>query len=486
MTLESIDIERTIASVKEALAAEPDLSPALVGALESLLLLVSLLLSRLGLNSHNSSTPPSADPNRAKSRRRGTSPRRPGGQPGHAGTTLTPVDAPDVIVDLSLDRRRLPAGRQWRWAGFEARQVFDVVLRREVTEYRAEVWLDEAGRRVVAPFPEHVDARVQYGPTCKAHAVYLSQCQLLPYERVRETFADQLGLPLSAGTLANFNREAFARLEPFEQAIKPMLAGQALLHADETGINIDGQRVWLHTAGNAELTHYAVHPKRGQAAMNEIGILPDFAGVLCHDHWKPYYRYTGCQHALCNSHHLRELERAAEQDGQAWARTMQTLLLDMHRATEAAGGVLPPDAAQDWRRRYREVIQDAEAECPAPEPPASGPRPKGRLKRSKARNLLERLRDYEADVLRFLDDPGVPFTNNLGERDIRMTKVQQKISGCFRSWEGAHIFCRIRGYVSTCRKNGVTASEALSLVYQNQWPAFMRDRTPLASITTAE
>jgi len=363
--------------------------------------------------------------------------------------------------------------------GFETRQVFDVVLRREVTEYRAEVWVEETGQRHVAAFPAHVKSRVQYGPTCKAHAVYLSQGQLLPYERVRETFADQLGLPLSAGTLANFNREAFERLAAFEQAIKPVVADPALLHVDETGINIDGARVWLHTAGNTRLTHYAVHGKRGQQAMDDTGILPCFTGVLCHDHWKPYYRYTGCQHALCNAHHLRELERAAEQDGQVWAQTMQTMLRDIQAATEAAGGALAPDAAQRWRARYRQVLADGEVECPAPAAPASGPRRKGRLKRSKARNLLERLRDYEADALRFMDQAIVAFTHNRGERDIRMTKVQQKISGCFRSWDGARISCRIRGYLSTCRKNGVTASEALALIYQGQHPAFMRDGTLL-------
>lgn len=485
MAVKPLDIEQAIASVKKALANEPSLSPALAGALETLLLLVSLLVSRRGPASHNSSTPPSADPNRAKSSRRGRSKRRPGGQPGHVGTTLKPIDDPDVIVDLPLDRRTLPTGRHWQLAGTETRQVFDVVLHREVTEYRAEVWVDDTGQRWVAPFPAHVGSRVQYGPTCKAHAVYLSQGQLLPYERVRETFVDQLGLPLSAGTLANFNREAFERLAPFEQAIKPLLAGQSVLHVDETGINIDGQRRWLHTAGNAYFTHYAAHAKRGQEAMNEIGILPYFTGVLCHDHWKPYYRYTACQHALCNAHHLRELERAVE-DGQVWAKTMQTLLLDLHQATEAAGGVLAPDDAKVWRQRYRQVVADADVECPAPVAPASGPRRKGRLKRSKARNLLERLRDYEADVLRFIDDANVPFTNNLGERDIRMTKVHQKISGCFRSWKGAAIFCRIRGYLSTCRKNGVATSQALALVFQGQQPAFMSDGTLSSAATAAE
>jgi transposase len=476
LTIDSIDVDKALNSARQALADERDTAPALAAAMDTLLLLVSLLISRLGLDSSNSSQPPSADPNRKKKRRAGAAPRRPGGQPGHTGTTLTPVAEPDEIVSLSLDRQALPPGRHWRRNGVEKRQVFDVVLQRQVTEYQAEVWVDDQGQRRVADFPSEVGQAVQYGPTCKAHAVYLSQYQLLPYARVCELFADQLGIPLSSGTLANFNREAAALLGPFEQTLKARLPRQNLLHVDETSVNIDGQRVWLHTAGNARLTHYAVHGKRGQQAMEAIDILPHFTGVLCHDHWKPYYRYTDCQHALCNSHHLRELQRVVEQDDQQWAQQLQDLLIAIRDATDAAGGALSPAEARDWRQKYRQIIAEGDRECPAPSPSASRPKRRGRLKRSKARNLLERLRDYEADVLRFMEQPEVPFTNNAGERAIRMTKVQQKVSGCFRSWEGAEGFCRIRSYLATCRNHAVSASESLLALFRGQAiPAFMHD-----------
>ena len=194
--------------------------------------------------------------------------------------------------------------------------------------------------------------------------------------------------------------------------------------------------------------------------------------MLCHDHWKPYYHYA-CTHALCNAHHLRELEGAWEQDHQQWAKKMQVLLTELSKAVEDAGGCLPPDEAKRWRLRYRRLLKKAEIECPPPdESQRKGKR--GRLKRSKARNLLERLRDFEQDVLRFMEVESVPFTNNQGENDLRMTKVQQKISGCFRSMDGAKIFCRVRSYLSTCRKQGMTATQALTLLFQGKHPSFMK------------
>ena len=207
--------------------------------------------------------------------------------------------------------------------------------------------------------------------------------------------------------------------------------------------------------------------------MDEMGVLPTFNGKLCHDHWKPYYRYDGCIHCLCNAHHLRELERAWEQDSQQWAKQMQELLLKINKDVQDAGGMLESDVAEKHKNRYRDLLMEADKECPPPdESQRKGKR--GRIKRSKARNLLERLRDFENDTLRFMEDELVPFTNNQGENDIRMTKVQQKISGCFRSEDGAAIFCRVRSYISTCRKQGVSASEALDLLFNGEWPEFMR------------
>ena len=473
MTIEEIDVDAAVCSVKELLKKERGLSPALRSSLEVLLLLVSLLLNRMTLNSKNSSKPPSTDPNRKKSSRKGKSERKPGGQKGHNGTTLEPVDDPDEVTEIQVDRRTLPKGTAYRQAGYEARQVIDIDIARFVTEYRAQVLEDAQGNRYVAAFPDGVNRPVQYGIGLKANAVYMSLFQLIPYDRIRDHFQDQMQIPVSTGSLFNFNKEAYERLESFEEWVKSALGGSELIHADETGINIGGKRHWLHCASSSSLTWFHPHEKRGTLAMDEMGILPRFKGVLCHDHWKPYYRYD-CIHALCNAHHLRELERAWEQDRQQWAREMQKLLTDLRTAVEDAGGMLPPDEAEQWRQRYRQLLEKAESECPPPdESQRQGKR--GRLRRSKARNLLERLRDFEQDVLRFMDVEYVPFTNNRGENDLRMTKVQQKISGCFRSMDGAKIFCRVRSYLSTCRKQGITATQALTLLFEGKSPDFMKE-----------
>ena len=471
MKIEDIDVDSSINSVKELLKKEKDLSPAFRAALDVLLVLVALLFNRMTLNSKNSSKPPSTDPNREKSSKKGKSRRKPGGQKGHNGTTLEPVDNPDEVKVLPIDRRTLPKGSQYQEVGHEHRQVIDIDIARFVTEYQAQILEDDQGNRFVASFLEGVNRPVQYGPNLKANAVYMSQYQLIPYDRVRDHFQDQMHIPVSAGSVFNFNKEAYAGLDAFEQWAKTQLAQSDLMHADETGINIGGKRHWLHCASSTSLTWFHPHAKRGTEAMDEIGILPFFKGVLCHDHWKPYYQY-GCTHALCKAHHLRELERAWEQDHQQWAKEMQTLLINLAKAVEDAGGCLPPDEAKRWRRRYRRLLKKADSECPPPdESQRKGKR--GRLKRSKARNLLERLRNFEHDVLRFMEVENVPFTNNQGENDLRMTKVQQKISGCFRSMQGAKIFCRVRSYLSTCRKRGITATQALTLLFQGKNPNFM-------------
>ena len=335
---------------------------------------------------------------------------------------------------------------------------------------RAEIRVDENGQRFVAPFPDHVTKAVQYGNGVKAHAVYLSQYQLIPYQRVQEYFQDQLHLPISVGSIYNFNQQAFALLEQFEERLTNKLLASPLLHTDETGINIDSKKHWLHCLSNQHWTLFYAHAKRGTDTMNEKGVLPLYEGILCHDHWKPYYRYSACTHALCNAHHQRELERAYEQDNQQWAKQAQKLLDNILTDVKAQGGALPSEQARQYTARYRTLLQEAENECP---PPDKKPAQRGRVKRSKARNLLERLQLYERDVLGFMTNPIAPFTNNQGENDIRMTKVHQKISGCFRSKEGADIFCRVRSYLSTCRKNNVSASKALMLLFAGKLPDFI-------------
>jgi len=380
------------------------------------------------------------------------------------------VSDPDEIEPLLVDRRTLPKGH-YQDVGYESRQVIDLDISKVVTEYRAQILEDQQGRRFVAPFPEGVTRPVQYGVGVKVNAVYMSQYQLVPYNRIEDHFLDQMQMPISAGSVFNFNQEAYDRLEFFDRWVRTQLTLSSLIHGDETGINIGGIRSWLHNASNAKFTYFYPHSKRGCEALNEIGILPLFRGVLCHDHWKPYYQY-GVAHALCNAHHLRELERAWEQDNQQWAKKMADLLKEINNATYDAGGHLDAITSEVYRSRYRALLEEAEGECPAPDESQRNGR-RGKLARSKSRNLLERLRDFEADVLRFMVENEVPFSNNQAENDLRMTKVQQKISGCFRSWDGAKMFCRIRSYLSTCRKQGLTSSAALRLLFEGKSPQFM-------------
>lgn len=470
MKLEAKTIEETIESTKKLLNEE-QVSPALKASFELLFLLITLLMNRLGLNSSNSSKPPSSDPNRKKKKRK-SSKRKPGGQKGHNGTTLQKVSDPDVVKKISVDKTILPEG-DYKEVGYDSRQVIDIDISRLVTEYRAQILEDANGKRHTAPFPEGVNRPVQYGVSVKAHSVYLSQYQLIPYNRVEETFHDQAGIPIGSGSIYNFNKDAYEKLEAFDDIVKFQLIHSDLCHADETGINIDGKRLWLHCVSNDWWTYYLPHEKRGFDAMEAMDVLPHFNGVLCHDHWKPYFKYD-CLHALCNAHHLRELERAWEQDKQEWARDVRVLLLQINMAVDDAGGQLTAVESMEYRQKYQNLLEKAQKECPPPDE-SQRKKKRGRLKRSKARNLLERLVDYENETLRFMDDKIVPFTNNQGEKDIRMTKVQQKISGCFRSMKGAAIFCRVRSYLSTCKKHGVRASEALRLLFEGKLPEFLNE-----------
>lgn len=473
MNLTDIDINKLISQIKEELEQDKSLSPSFKSLIELLLLVVTLLCQKLGLNSRNSSKPPSSDPNRAKDEnKKNGSGRKPGGQNGHEGSTLQQTSEPDYIEPLPLDRTQLPKG-DYRTEPPEKRQVIDIDISLTVTEYQAEVLVNQqTGQRFVAPFPANVSKAVQFGNSVKAHAVYLSQYQLLPYQRIQDYFAQYLQTNISTGSLFNFNQEAYDKLTEFEQICTRQLSQENVVHFDETGINIEKKRRWLHCAASEKWTLFYPHEKRGTDAMNEMGVLELFQGIAVHDHWKPYYTYD-CTHALCNAHHLRELTFAHEQDKQAWAKSMKTLLTDINKTVDEHGGSLKKPLAQDFREQYRKLLLEAEKECPAPVRAPDNKR-RGRLKRSKSRNLLERLIEYEDDVLRFMDEPEVPFTNNHGENEIRMTKVQQKISGCFRSMGGAKIFCRVRGYLNTCRKHNVTAQEAMTQLFSGKLPEFAR------------
>jgi transposase len=470
MNLNSINITEIVEQTKAQLQEDKTLTPALKMSIELLLVVVVMLASKLGLNSKNSSLPPSKDTNRKKQAKE-KSGKSAGGQTGRVGKTLTQTQTPDEIKFIFVDRDFLPQGR-YREVGFQKRQVIDIDISKVITEYQAQILEDEHGKRFIGEFPAGVNSPIQYGAGVKAHAVYLSQYQLLPYNRIEEYFCDQLGIPISAGSLFNFNEQAatFITSTGAEAAIKKALQMTShILHVDETGINIGGKRRWLHSASTKEWTYFYPHEKRGKTAMDDADILPHFTGVLCHDHWKPYYQYTKCQHALCNAHHLRELERAWEQDGMQWAKDMQNLLKEINKY-QIDNPELNADTKARYKQKYEEILAQGDIECPPPDENSRIKGQRGRLKRTKSRALLERLRDYQDDVLRFMTGIAVPFTNNQGENDIRMTKVHQKISGCFRSQQGAEMFCLIRSYLSTCRKQDVSASLALELLFKNQLP----------------
>lgn len=468
MTVENINVKTAIENVRSLLKKDKTISSALVAAIELLIVVITILVDQKNLNSRNSSKPPSQDPNRPHRTRKSKGNKKPGGQSGHPGSTLKPVKTPDVIEQILIDRRTIPPGDYTR-IRFEKRQVFDIKTSMKVTEYQGEIIEDPAGNQWAANFPEGINNPTQYGNEVKAQSVYMSQFQLIPQRRVTDFFNDQLGLPVSKASVQNFNQAAYNMLEDFEVWAKRILLNSPLNHADETGVNVNSDRFWFHLLSNDKVALYQVDEKRGSEAMNRMGILPHYKGILCHDHWKPYYKYD-CIHSLCNSHHVRELERAWEQDDQKWAKRMKNLLEKINvLVKKSKTGKLSEKQIEYYLKRYRTILVQGENECPA----AISNGQRGRTKQSKSKNLLNRLRDFENDVLLFMKVSIVPFTNNIAENDLRMTKVQQKISGCFRSFNGAKIFCRIRSYLVTCRKNGVSPTEALRLLFRRKLPRFV-------------
>jgi transposase len=441
---------------------------------------MQVLQEQLKKDSHNSHLPPSSDRFHRQPRSlRQKSGKKAGGQPGHPGSTLKLSSTPDTVIVHAVEQcehcqRDLRAVESLQ---VERRQVIDLPIKRVlVIEHQAEQKCCPTCQQIsIAAFPENVKAPVQYGAAFGAVGVYLVQQQLLPYERACEVMQDLLGPTMSESTLQTLVQHCAEQLEPVEAHIKGALAQAHVLHQDETGLYVAGKRHWMHVSATEQLTHYAVHTKRGHQALDAIGILKDFHGVSVHDGWQSYWRYP-CQHGLCNVHHLRELIFLDEQLQQAWAGQMKELLLDMKAAVDQARvegrKALHSLEVQDWKRRYAALLEEGYLANP-PDPPPEVSK-KGRRKQSPVRNLLDRLSTHQDAVLAFLENFAVPFDNSLAERDIRMVKVQQKVSGCFRSVTGAQAFCRIRGYLSTLRKQGMPVLTALqqALVGHPVFPAF--------------
>ncbi len=461
-------------TLHEEIAALKALNAELVTQNAVLAARVQELEARLAKDSHNSGKPPSSDGlgRKTKSLRR-RSGKKAGGQLGHRGETLHLVATPDAVVEhrpAACTECHTPLD-QAPVVLRERRQVHDLPrVRLRVTEHQALHVRCPACQAVsVGAFPAEAPSRAQYGPQLRAFAVYLLQQQFVPYGRVRELFADLCGAALSLGTLQTWVRQSAATLAPVEAQLKAALQQAPVLHVDETGVRRGGRLAWAHVASTSRLTHYAIHAKRGGEATDAIGILPDYTGVSVHDGWRPYWRYTRCRHALCNIHHLRELTFLEEQYQQAWAKQFKTLLREMKAAVDEARDTglrsLPTAVRGAFVSRYRALLAAGLAANP---PPARRPRQRGRVKQTPARNLLERLWLGQDEVLAFLDDFRVPFDNNQAERDVRMLKVQQKVSGSFRSDWGADAFACLRGYLSTLRKQGVALLAALETVVAGQ------------------
>ena len=474
--LEQLRAERTILcqalrrkdqELEQSQQANQDLREGLkqaIIALEYLQERVKALEAEQAKDSHNSSLPPSSDRfvRPAKSLRK-KSGRKPGGQKGHRGYHLQQVQTPDQVLIHAVERcercqqdlREQPAERP------ERRQVIDLPVKRLwVSEHQVEekqcplCW-----HLTRASFPAEVRAPAQYGRAIEALAVYLIEGQLLPYARASQLLREVVGVQLSAGSIAAFVGQCHQQLAEVERQIKEALLQAKVLHQDETGVRVKAAGQWVHVCSTQHLTYYAVHPKRGREAFNAIGILPSYRGTSVHDGLVSYQGYD-CRHALCNVHHLRDLTFIEEELKQPWARQMKDLLLDMKstvaQAKAAGQQELDVLALARFHRRYQDVLAEGYRANPPPAKPKGG-----RPKQHPARNLLDRLCKGKWQVLAFLHDFAVPFDNNQAERDLRMIKVQQKVSGCFRTDEGVAIFCRIRSYLSTLRKQGLQILLAL-------------------------
>jgi transposase len=460
-------------------AAVIGLVEGLLERIEQLEARVEALESQKSKHSRNSSKPPSGDGFGKRTRSlRSKSERSSGGQAEHPGTTLEWSEEVDWVVDHPVEQC-LGCGASLADEPVEGhiiRQVHDLPpLEIEITEHQAEVkccpvcGLENQGR-----FPTEVSHAVQYGSVLKGVMVYLMEGQLLPSGRTVEVLDEVFGASVSEGTLYNVRAQCFEAIEPITTAIATTLQQTTVEHFDETGMRINGKLWWLHVACTSGLTYYFVHPKRGKAAIDDMNILPGFQGKAVHDSWHSYGRYESCTHYLCNAHHLRELTFIFERYEQPWAFQMLLLLGTIKHQVDLAKAkgqsILAPELVLEFEHRYQAVLEQGLAANPPP-PPTEGKPKRGRVKQSPPRNLLNRLKLNQAAVLGFMHDFVVPFDNNQAERDLRMMKLKQKISGGFRSAEGAKMFCRIRGYLSTLRKQGIPVLDALVSLFMGN-PVF--------------
>lgn len=421
------------------------------------------LQEKLAITSRNSSKPPSQD-GYAKPKPkslRGKSGKKSGGQHGHPGATLKPVEKPDHIEVHALST--CPCGCNSDLSAqpvisYESRQIFDLPPQKlVVTEHRVEVKrCPLSGKLVHTPWPTGITAPAQYGPEFLAWLVYMGNQHFIPLDRIGQMSYDQFGHYVSDNTTLSAMQTTSRQLVPFSQAVEALLPHEPVLNADETGLRVAGKLNWLHILSTPKLTWYGVHSKRGGEALDSFDILSKFMGRLVHDCWRPYFDFL-CLHALCLAHILRELIFIHEECDQVWAKKLADLLLDMNLKREEQKlhtSTFPPERLQKWHQQYQEILREGRVANPPIIPMTNAPKKRGRKKQTKAQNLLDRLHDHEDWVLSFLHDFQIPFTNNQAEQDARMIKVKLKVSGSFRTFEGAKLFVSIRSYISTVRKQG--------------------------------